>query len=91
MSAPTLQQLGLVTSLAEPGRALDEALALADRLAAMSLGAIASVKELVAEAPGRSLVDQLAAERDHFLATLFDADGGEGLQAFVEKRAPRFR
>ena len=54
-------------------------------------GAIASVKELVADAPQRSLVDQLEAERDHFLANLFDADGAEGLQAFVDKRAPRFR
>ena len=30
------------------------------------------------------------AERDHFLANLFGANGAEGLQAFVEKRAPRF-
>lgn len=89
--AATLLQHGLVTSLAPPGRALDEALALADRLAAMAGGVIASVKELVAQAPGRSLVEQLASERDHFLANLFDADGGEGLQAFVEKRTPRFR
>ena len=53
-------------------------------------GAVASVKELVAQAPRRTLVEQLAAERDHFLANLFGADGGEGLRAFVEKRAPRF-
>jgi enoyl-CoA hydratase/carnithine racemase len=51
---------------------------------------VASVKELVAQAPRRTLVEQLAAERDHFLANLFGADGGEGLRAFVEKRAPRF-
>ena len=91
VSAATLHGHGLVATLARPGHALDEALALADRLAAMATGAIASVKELVAQAPQSSLVDQLAAERDHFLANLFDADGGEGLQAFVEKRAPRFR
>ncbi len=91
VSAATLHEHGLVTSLARPGHALDEALALADRLALMAGGALASVKELVAQAPRRSLVDQLASERDHFLANLFAADGGEGLQAFVEKRAPRFR
>ena len=91
VSAATLHQHGLVTALARPGQALDDALALADRLAAMATGAVASVKELVADAPRRSLVDQLAAERDHFLANLFDADGAEGLRAFVEKRAPRFR
>jgi len=91
VSAQTLHQHGLVTRLALPGQALDDAIALADRLATMASGAIASVKELVADAPRRSLVDQLAAERDHFLANLFDADGAEGLRAFVEKRAPRFR
>ena len=91
VSAATLLQHGLVTAVAKPGQALDEALALADRLASMASGAIASAKELVAQAPGRSLVDQLGAERDHFLANLFGADGGEGLRAFVEKRAPRFR
>ena len=47
-------------------------------------GALASVKELVAQVPGRPLVEQLAAERDQFLANLFGADGGEGLQAFLK-------
>jgi enoyl-CoA hydratase/carnithine racemase len=91
VSAATMLEHGLVATIARPGHALDEALALAERLAAMAGGAIASVKELVAQAPGRSLVDQLGAERDHFLANLFGADGAEGLQSFVEKRAPRFR
>jgi len=34
--------------------------------------------------------EQLAAERDHLLDTLFHDNGGEGLRAFLEKRAPRF-
>ena len=51
---------------------------------------MASVKELVGQAPRRTLAEQLAAERDHFLANLFSADGDEGLRAFLEKRAPRF-
>ena len=91
VSAATLLQHGLVSSVVPNGSALDEALALAERLGAMAGGAIASVKELVAQAPARSLVEQLASERDHFLANLFDVDGGEGLQAFGEKRSPRFR
>ena len=33
----------------------------------------------------------LAAERDHFIDNLFHPNGAEGLQAFFEKRAPRFR
>jgi len=90
VTAATLHAHGLVAAVTEPGDALAGALALADRLAALATGAVASVKELVAQAPGRPLVEQLAAERDHFLANLFAADGAEGLQAFLAKRAPRF-
>jgi len=90
VSAATLQERGLVALVSLPGSALADALILADRLAALAPGAVASVKDLLAQAPHRSLVEQLGAERDHFLANLFGADGAEGLQAFIEKRAPRF-
>lgn len=90
VSTSTLSEHGLVAITSLPGSALDDALILADRLAALAPGAVASVKELVAQAPRRTLGEQLAAERDHFLANLFGADGGEGLRAFIEKRAPRF-
>ena len=58
--------------------------------AAMAPNALAAAKELVDEAPGRSLREQLAAERDQFLETLFHGNGEEGLQAFLGKRAARF-
>ena len=48
-----------------------DALILAERLAALAPNAVASVKELLAQAPRRTLVEQLAAERDHFLDNLF--------------------
>lgn len=91
VAAETLHAHGLVTELASPGEALQVALALADRLAAMAPNAVASAKELLQQAPDRTLSAQLAAERDHFLDNLFDANGGEGLQAFLDKRSPRFR
>ncbi|HEY9094904.1 MAG TPA: enoyl-CoA hydratase, partial [Hydrogenophaga sp.] len=34
---------------------------------------------------------QLAAERNHFVCNLHHANGGEGIQAFLEKRSPRYR
>lgn len=91
VSAASLHGHGVVAVVARPGEALAAALALAERLAALAPEALASVKELIAQAPGKPLVEQLAAERDHFLANLFAADGAEGLQAFLEKRAPQFR
>ena len=89
-SAAALHEHGLVSIVSLPGSALADALILAERLATLAPGAVSSVKELVAQAPRRSLVEQLGAERDHLLANLFSADGAEGLHAFVEKRAPRF-
>ena len=89
----TAQQLlacGLVSSVVEKGRAIAEALRLAERLAAMAPNALASGKALLRQAAGRSLAQQLDAERDHFVENLFHANGAEGLNAFLEKRAPRF-
>lgn len=90
LPARRLHELGLVNVVTDSGQALAEALRVADRLAAMAPNAVASVKELVGQASGRRLRDQLDAERDHFVDNLFHANGGEGLQAFFDKRPPRF-
>ena len=90
VSAETLHRHGVVAAVVPPGSAFDEAVRLADRLAAMAPNALASAKELVEQASGRSLAEQLGAERDHLLDTLFHDNGAEGLRAFLEKRAPRF-
>jgi len=91
LSPQQLLQFGLVNRVTDSGQALPEALRLAERLATMAPNALACVKELVNGAPQRRLREQLDAEREHFVANLFDANGAEGLQAFFEKRSPRFR
>jgi len=90
MSAREWQQQGLVHALSDSGHALDQALLLAARLATMAPNALASAKELVNAGPDRPLREQLDAERDHFVRNLFHRNAGEGLQSFLEKRAPRF-
>lgn len=90
LSAETLHAHGLVTSLSPKGAALTDALALADRLAALAPNAVASAKELLDRADGALLGEHLGHERDHFLDNLFHSNGEEGLQAFLAKRAPRF-
>ncbi len=90
LTTDDLRQAGLVARTSASGAALDEAIALADHLAQAAPNAIASAKELVQLAGGRGLTDQLRAERDHVLANLAHDNGGEGLQAFLDHREPRF-
>ena len=90
VTAQQLNALGLVNWVAPSGGALAQALVIAERLAALAPGAIASAKELVNQAARQPLGAQLKLERDHFLENLFGADAGEGLQAFLDKRAPAF-
>jgi enoyl-CoA hydratase/carnithine racemase len=89
-SAAQLQQWGLVNALVPPGQTLAEALRWAERLAAMSPGAVASAKELASLATGRPLGEHLREEARHFVDNLFSDNGGEGLQAFLEKRPPKY-
>jgi len=91
VKASELHALGVVGWLAPTGQSSAEALKVAGRLAAMAPNALASAKELVQQAASRTIHQQLAAERDHFVDNLFHPNGAEGLQAFFEKRAPRFR
>lgn len=91
MPARDWQALGLVNEVVEHGHALPRALALSAQLAAMAPNAVASVKQLMNEADGAPLRDQLDRERDHFVRNLFHDNGGEGIRAFLAKRRPDFR
>lgn len=90
VTAQALRGWGLVGWLAGSGQAFSEALRVAQRLAEMAPNAIASAKELVQQAGSQTLTQQLAAERDHFISNLFQANAHEGLQAFMGKRPPSF-
>lgn len=93
LSTADLQQLGLVHTAADSGRTLELALQVADRLANLPAGSVAAMKELVNRADGagaHGLHEHLTRERDLFVENLMGPDAGEGLQAFFDKRAPRF-
>ena len=90
MGAERLHALGVVNRLAEAGSALDAALALGEQLNAKAPNALASIKELLGEAPQHSLTQHLGRERDHFVKNLHHANGGAGITAFLEKRQPRY-
>lgn len=86
-----LHDLGLVNRVTAPGEALAQALQLADNLNARAPNALASIKELINEAAGNTLNQQLAREQEHFVRNLHDANAGEGIDAFLNKRTPHYR
>jgi enoyl-CoA hydratase/carnithine racemase len=90
IGARRLHELGLVNRVAPAGGALDEALRLAERLNVRAPNALASTKELIGEAEGATLSEQLARERDHFVANLHHPNAGIGIAAFLGKQAPEY-
>ncbi|MEY2953964.1 MAG: hypothetical protein RLZZ401_2051 [Pseudomonadota bacterium] len=90
VGARRLAELGIVNALQAPGQALAGALALAERLNTLAPNVLASIKELINKAPQASLNQQLADERDDFVRNLHHANAGEGIDAFLTKRQPRF-
>ncbi len=91
INAQRLHALGLVNQVCSSGSALREALALAERLNARAPNALASIKELLNDAPNHTLSQQLQDERDHFVRNLHHSNGGEGIDAFLTKRKPQYR
>jgi enoyl-CoA hydratase/carnithine racemase len=90
ITAERLQQLGVINQISGASEALNEALALCERLNARAPNALASIKELANEAALVPLHTQLNAERDHFVRNLHHANAGEGIQAFLDKRPARY-
>jgi len=90
IGAERLQQLGVVNRLTDPAQALSEALKLATALNSRAPNAMASIKELLADADGSSLNAQLARERDHFVKNLHHANAGTGIAAFLNKQTPQY-
>lgn len=91
ISAKRLHDLGLVNRVTAAGDALTQALQLAEQLNARAPNALASIKELINDAPVNTLSQQLDSERDHFIRNLHHANGGEGIDSFLQKRTPQYR
>ena len=90
LSAERAHELGMVNVLAEPGHALEAALALAERITANGPLAVAATKRIIVESRGWS-ADQQWAEQMKIIAPVFASkDAREGAVAFAEKRAPNW-
>jgi enoyl-CoA hydratase/carnithine racemase len=52
---------------------------------------MASIKELMNDALDINFTTHLHAEKKHFVRNLHHINGGEGIDAFLEKRTPHYK
>ncbi len=90
VATPRLHALGVINRAVAPGEALEEAMKWAQKLARGPHGSMGRIKQLVNAAYAGDFQAQLDRERDNFVESLHSPDCGEGITAFLEKRAPVF-
>src|SRR5579864_6292721 len=91
MSAQEMANLGLVNRVVPKGEHLNEAMKLAQTVAAQPPIAARLAKESVLAAFETSLEEGLALERKNFCLLFATEDMREGMQAFMEKRKAEFQ
>ena len=88
LSAQEALQFGLVNRVAATERYLDEALKMAEEIAARAPLAVRAAKKMIDQAFELSLSEGLGQERQEFYNLFATEDQKEGMKAFVEKRQP---
>ena len=91
LSADEALQYGLVNRVSPVELYLEDALRLANEIAARAPIAIRLAKESVNNAPETFLADGIADERRSFYFLFSTEDQKEGMQAFLEKRQPDWK
>jgi enoyl-CoA hydratase len=91
MDAAEAERAGLVARIVPAAQLMDEALKVAEAIAAMPLPALMMAKEAVNRAFEMPLAEGIRFERRVFHSLFATADQKEGMAAFVAKRAPNFK
>jgi 2-(1,2-epoxy-1,2-dihydrophenyl)acetyl-CoA isomerase len=90
ISSEMASRLGLVTRVSEEGKAVEEAFTLLKKITKCSLHSFGWSKKLLTDSFNHSLESHLELEREGLSDCADHPDGQEGLQAFMEKRKPKF-
>lgn len=88
VNAETAERIGLVEEVVASGKALERAMALADQVAQQSPVSVSYCKELIHQARDHAVGDALPYERSKFVDLFGTKDQQEGVNAFLQKRAP---
>jgi enoyl-CoA hydratase len=91
MDAAEAERSGLVSRVVPADKLLEEALAVAGRIAGLSRPAVMIAKEAVNRAYETTLAEGVRFERRVFHSLFATEDQKEGMAAFVEKRKPAFK
>ena len=91
MGAEEAERAGLVSRVVAADKLLEEAMAVAEKVASYSAPVAMMVKEAINRAFETTLSEGVRFERRLFHATFSLADQKEGMAAFVEKRKPDFK
>jgi enoyl-CoA hydratase len=81
---------GLVNVVAEPGQALTDAIAFAERITANGPLAVATTKEIIVNARGWTEDEMWQKQLELIVPIFMSNDAKEGALAFAEKRAPQW-
>lgn len=86
--AVRMAELGLVSRLAEAGKATEQALALAEQIAANGPLAVQTAKSIISQSRDWRQSDLFDLQRPRIAGIFTSADAKEGATAFAEKREP---
>uniref|UniRef100_UPI003D0200BB crotonase/enoyl-CoA hydratase family protein n=1 Tax=Alcaligenes faecalis TaxID=511 RepID=UPI003D0200BB len=86
--AARMAELGLVSRLAEAGKATEQALALAEQIAANGPLAVQTAKSIISQSRDWRQSDLFDLQRPRIASIFTSADAKEGATAFAEKREP---
>jgi enoyl-CoA hydratase len=91
MDAQEAERAGLVSRVVPLDKLMDEALAVAEKIAGYSLPVVMMIKESINRAYETTLGEGILFERRLFHSQFALADQKEGMAAFLEKRKPAFK
>jgi enoyl-CoA hydratase len=91
MDAQEAERAGLVSRVVPADKLMEEAMAVAEKIAGYSAPVVMMIKESINRAYESSLAEGVLFERRLFQSQFALADQKEGMAAFLEKRKPSFK